>query len=727
MSLRRRAVRWHPPYIVPVTHSRSISGAAASRRHASAEAPDLSSSPQVWESVVGAFYDEFLRYMQHRSSEVCLTHAAEAAMLHCLDEERANEALEVYEAVCRCGLIGLSSRVLGHSGCRTSAARTAPCTCVTQAYTSLDQLAHRALTRVPHRKLQHAMLTLLMAAELDTPSPSTDHADARRADFSPGSSHDWNATSTDAYAALTAVAGEKGLSVETALLSQAGTPSAAEQARIRIQQRLHALHSTQQLRQPLGKECCLVEMLQICAPHAFGSRGANAAVKVTDEVEVGPLRTLSHIVLHHPFTHMQPSASRARQEIHWEEISSRVRVQALAPADVARLTKIEDAVSPYRVFCKNSLTFLARMVPNWDELLVRRVAETLVLPATAQSIFPESYQRLRSAAVQRRRPLARAALSTSGAAFGEPAVSRCCTAWTDAATHRLFGEESSDSHASPLRRVEHLVQRRVHHDVVVPDTSYALQHFQQLKQLAHHREVIVTHGVFLDLVAAASLPAHPTRFRARRILRDIMYATTTALTGRVSDAARGKLAEQAVAPASRRRQQQLQSGFTLLGLQDELALLERCPERFYLSELSSANSLSDWSLMGQWVSHDSTARVGDIGYGSHLSAVLVAKQLERMIAAHDRGEDFFANSAAAAPTSIHEGVDGLVQHILQGSSGAASPTAPSSRQPTGPLFKNRSRGLWTRMPIVVATTHETTRAAAFTVGLHMHPPAGLVL
>ncbi|CAG9582506.1 conserved hypothetical protein [Leishmania major strain Friedlin] len=678
----------------------------------------------MWVSVVGAFYDEFLLYTQHCSSEVRLKHAAEAAMLRCLDEERASEALEVYEAMCRCGLVGMS-RTLGRSSCRTSPTTTVPRTCTSQASVSLDQLARRALTHVPHRQRQNSMLALLMAAELDAPSPTTDHSDDRRDAGSPHDSRDLNASSCNAYATSIATDDERGVSGEVTLLSQARAPSAAEQARIRVQQRLHALRITQQLRQPLGKECCLVEMLQLCAPSDVGSRAFTAVRKVTDEVEVGPLHTLSHVVLHHPFTHMQPSVPWAQQEVHWEEISSRACARSLTPADAARLTKIEDAVSPYRPFCKSSLMFLARMVPNWDAVLVRRVAETLVLPAAAHSVFPESYRRLRSTAAQRRRYSARAALSTPGAAGDQLAAPGCCASWTDSATHQLFGEESCDGHVSPLLRVECLVKRRVHHDVVVPDTAYVLQCFQQLKQLARHREVIVTHGVFLGLVAAASLPTHPTRFHARRVLRDIMCATTTAVTGKASAEAGGQLGVQGLASTGRRRHQQQQSGFTLLGLQDELALLERCPERFYLSELSSASSLSDWALMGQRTSLDSAARVGDIEYGGCLSVVLVAKQLKRMIAAHDRGEDFLANNAATVPTSTCVGIDSLVQHILQGNSNAASPKIPSSKQWTSPLFKNRSCGLRAHMPIVVATTHESTRAAAFTVGLNMHPPAGV--
>ncbi|GET92660.1 hypothetical protein, conserved [Leishmania tarentolae] len=724
MSLRRSAVRWQPAYTV-LAHRTSITSAETpARHHVRPDARDPSGNSHTWESVVGTFYDEFLLYTQHRSSEVHLTDAAQAAMLRCLDEQRASEALEVYEALCRCGLVGMS-HTLRYGTCRTSPTTTVSRTRTSQAFISLDHLAQRALAHLPHRHFQHSMLALLMAAELDVSSSTTDHGDNGRAEASPHGSRDPNLTSHNGYATST-TEDARGRYVEIALLSQAETPSAAEKARIRVQQRLHTLHTTRQLRQPLGKECCLVEMLQLCAPSDAGSRAFTAARQLTDEIEVGPLRTLSHVVLHHPFTHLQPSASWAQQEMHWEEISSSVRAQSLTPADVARLTKIEDAVSPYRQFCRNSLMFLERMVPNWDMVLVRRVAETLVLPASAHSIFPESYRRLRPNAAQRRCSSASVALSARGATFDQMAAPECCTSWTDSATHQLFGDSSFDGHVSPLLRVEYLVKRRVHHNVIVPDTAYVLQRFQQLKQLARHREVIVTHDVFLDLVAAASLFTHPARFHARRVLRDIMCATTTAVTGKASAEARGQLDMEGLKSASRRRnQQQQQSGFTLLGLQDELALLERCPERFYLSDFPSTASLSDWALMGQWTSFSSAACLGDIKYGGCPSVVLVAKELERMIAAHDRGEDFLANNAKTATTSTCVGIDSLVEHILQGNRNVASQKMSLSQQSAGQLFKNRSRGLWARMPVVIATTNDSTRAAAFTVGLDMYPPAGV--
>ncbi|KAG5492565.1 hypothetical protein JKF63_01144 [Porcisia hertigi] len=726
MSLRQSARRWQSAYKAFERPFRSISAVTPAHHPLSAKKSGLSSSTHMWESVVSAFYDEFVLYTQHRSNEVRLTQTAEVAMLRCLSEKRPNEALEVYEAVCRCGLIGMSSRTLSRCSCRTLSNKTPVHTGTSQAFVSLDQLAQRALTHVPHRKSMHAMLALLMAAELEAaPLPTTDYGYARMMTRSAHRNRDLEASSNNAYVTPAETADGRGTLAEPALLPPIGTLSAAEQARIRIQQHLYTLHATQQLCQPLGKECCLVEMHQLCAPSSVNLCASKKTMHTAGDVEVGPLYTLSHVILHHPFTFIQPSAPWAQREMHWEDIGSRVCVQALAPADVARLTKIEETVRPYRLLCKDSLTFLSRMVPNWDTVLVRRVAETLVIPAAAHGVFPDSYRRLRSAAAQSRRSSVGATLSRPGRARVQITTPECCTSWTDAATHRLFGEESGDGHASPLSRVEHIIKRRVHHDVVVPDTPYILQRFQQLKHLSRHREVIVTHSVFLDLVAAASLSTHPTRFHARRVLREVMCATTTAVTGRVYDKTGSTFDVQDSVSASLRQQQQL-SGFTLLGLQDELALLERCPERFYLSAFPSAASLSDQALMGKRTSLDRATYLGDIEPGSYLSVVLVAKQLERMIAAHDNGEDFFASDTAAAPTSTHAKINNLVQQILEGNSSASNPTKPFSQQPSGPLFRNRSHGLWARLPIVIATTQDNTRMGAFTVGLNMYPPAGVV-
>lgn len=790
----RRAAGWGAVAARRAALSSSVRSASSSPL---TDVHPLASSAHLWEAAMNDFYAAFclstrqtpqhpqrqrlvpvpapLCFLAASASSLSasldverLTHAAAVAMQRCLDVGRASEALEVYRIVCCSGLINISITSMS-SAAATPTQRTT--TTAAAAVLPLDELARRALDAVPHHRCQHSMLALLMAAEQDT-LPATATERAREVRGAPPLSIVHPSTSTaqrHVAAAATSV-------WATAELDNVRPLSAVEQARIRIYQRLHTLHSTQQLRRPLGRECCLVEMLSLTTP----SRGAPSTAAT--EMEPAPLRTLSRIILLHPFTHATPTATSAQQELLWEEVgTSAGAALGLGAADAARLAAVDEAVRPYRRLCRSSLDFMAQFVPDWDAVLVRRVAERLVLPAAAHNVFPETYRRSRSSGTGARGSGAGALLTAAAEAPTVGGAASGCTSWTDSAAHHLFPtcDVSATSGAScggdledhtegtrvlsPMQRVECIVRRRVHHDVVVPDTAYVLQRLHQLKQLARHREVVITHRVFLDLVAAAaaSLPAHPTRFHARRILHEIMQVTTTARTAAstaaaISASALGDGEWPTTSRSARRRSQHgvLCAGFTLLGLQDELALLEHCAERFFLAEGQlPEEATSDWALMGEY-HHPArlTATVASTTTtmpeaataprsphdGSSMSVVLVAKQLERMIAAHDRGEAFPAVPGpagdAGACCSAQPNVDALVQHILGDYSGAAAvadspaplPCLPASRLSGDTLFRNRSRGRWARLPMLVATTQDRTRAAAFAIGLSMHPPAGVV-
>ncbi|KPA86070.1 hypothetical protein ABB37_00337 [Leptomonas pyrrhocoris] len=679
------------------------------------------------------FYAEYERYAQNSSNLLTTTRAAELAMRRCLSKRRAAEALEVYEMLCRCGLIGITTFSSPSSSSPSAAFDTSRRTADTSA-ASLDQLAQEALKHLPHRKCQYSVLSLLMAAEVGNSAFVNSvlvYPDDRREESSRRNASNRSDTPP------------------SMLLPHLEDVSVAELARIRVHQRLHALHTTGQLQQPLGKEYCLVAMHELCAdPSGVASTtsltlsaASTASTQLCNEIEVGPLCALSRCVLEHPFTYATPSAAWAQRELLWEadmcgdrwswtstttettatSTARSVLEEALAPADAERLMHIDNFVCPYRALCRSSLEFLDTFVPHWDALFVRRVAETLVLPPEAHVIFPANYNRSRAAAA--------AAATRRGVAGGQDVLRSttgwsknavCATStWTDASVHQLFGPQDAagsdvcvaHSSTSPVCRAEGIIKRRVHHDVVVPDAAYVLHRFHQIRQLARHREVIVTHAVFLELVAAASRTANPLRFHARRVLREIMYATTTAVTARAEKAV---LTKARTAP---RKHPRATCGFTLLGLQDELALLEHCPERFFLQAHAEANAPSS------------------------VSVVLVTKQLERMIAAHDRGEEFavqsstdadVADGGAASTTTISAqtaqlNVDSLVSHLLEGNVGDASlrPVPSSSSKRAEPLFKNRSGRHWARLPALVATTNDDTRAAAFELGLSMYPPAGV--
>jgi hypothetical protein len=738
----------------------------------------LTSSSQLWESAVHDFYVEYRRYSHQSSNVVPMTRAAERAMQRCLAERRAVEALEVYETLCRCGLVGIASA--------SSSSQRAAGSAVTAG--SLDQLAQQALQHVPHRKCQYAVLSLLMAAEVETPTtlansllyPAEEKEETKHA----RSTRDTETTAKEFFTYPSTFLQR----------SEKLNLSVAEQTRIRVQQCLHTLHATGQLQQLLGKEYCLVEMHELCT--GTGTTTASSSSSFADlcsDIEVSPLCLLSRCVLEHPFAYTTPSALWAQRELLWEadmrgdsRWSSSARslttmtavpttrsTGALAPADALRLAHIDNAVSPYRSLCRNTLAFLAAFVPNWDALLVRRVAETLVLPPEAHVVFSTTYPRSRStaAAAASARRNAQDPLLGAGEKSAE-ALPTSASAWTDASAHQLFdcpdatavtttGNSSSTrevSHASsalvsPMKRVEGILKRRVQHDVVVPDTAYLLHRFHQLRQLARHREVVVTHAVFVELVVAASRVDNPQRFHARRVLREMMCATTTALTaaaakerihrnehtGRRSRHNSGSTSVSiSTATSSFHRHQRAAYGFTLLGLQDELALLESCPERFYLQLYAEPNMLP--SSADDLLRTSSSCRPS-----SSASVVLVAKQLERMIAAYDRGENFGesekkttattavdADGSNACTDGVHStlfDVDDMVSHLLGGSTIETATQLRAGRPPTSkrsePLFKSRSRGHWARLPTLVATTSDTTRAAAFQVGLSMYPPAGV--
>lgn len=736
---------------------------------ASRSTNSLTSSNQLWESAVHAFYAAYARYTANNATATAanMTRAAEQAMRRCLAERRAAEALEVYETLCRCGVVGMATS----SPSRNASAQ------------SLDELAQEALLHVPHRTCQYAMLSLLMAAEFDTAASASrlfypaDEEEAKPAVLSSPNASD---------AAQGPGARNTTAPFPAVFFAGAANVSAAEQARIRVHQRLHTLHTTGQLPQMLGKEYCLVEMQELCADSTAAAATSlspqrrqrphpQPRLPLRQEIEVDPLCALSRCVLEHPFAYVTPSAPWAQQELLWEAdmwsdqfgrydfashfpsaattaTAAARATDALAPADVARLKVIDSVVSPYRSLCKNTLSFLATFVPNWDAVLVRRVAETLVLPPEAHALFPAKYHRSRKANATGASPSSRSNAAREEKIKGVSGVAThtgkstitSATAWTDASAHQLFGCDDtarcSFSSMSPMVRVEAIVKRRVHHDVVVPDTAYLLHRFHQLRQLARHREVIVTHAVFLELVAAASRTGSPLVFHARRVLRDVMYATTTAVTAAATaEMGGGVVTTAGVRKQQQQRQQQREAtcGFTLLGLQDELALLARCPERFFLQEHLDTAELaggSDGRTAGL-LNNSTSCRVA-----SSVSAVLVAKQLERVIAAHDRGKDFATVEAIAGDTEpgdktlVHTSVDaapldvdGLVSHLLNGNEDEAvrHQACSSARRREEPLFKSRSRGHWARLPTLVATMNDSTRSAAFQVGLSMYPPAGI--
>lgn len=578
-------------------------------------------------------------------------------MQRCLEEKRASEALEIYQVICSSGW---TTTVAFHVD-------------ASQGAVSIDQLARMAAQQVPHRQHQGSVLSLLMAAEAEDNcvAPSTLATAAAPLASLKSSPESWAGVYDSSFLHLTA----------------------AEQLRIEVRRQLHLLTSTGQLLRPLGKEYCLSEMRRICESAALQR-----------EVETAPLRCLGQLILLHPLTYGIPSLESARRQSLIDEVRRTWSSHAFTPAEQKRLLQITTATDSLRPLCRSSLLFLTTLAPNWDTIFIRRVAQTLLLPALSHSIFPDDYRREHGKRRQR------ASLPP-------------CATWVDAA-HYVFGQVEVATPADAVLRVEKIVQRRIHHDVVVPDAGYFVYHHHQLRQLAKYREIIVTHSVLLELVRLASLPSCPLRFTVRKVLYELMASTTTEQT-----VLEGCEARYNYSGHTRRRLSR--NGITLLGLQDELALLDQCPDRMTLPPSSQCSSSS---IRAAAVLACDLADTRLECSTSHLSVVMIAKQLERLITAHDRGEDFAAHDAS---TAMRSDMEKLVDHLLAPVPGQQQKRAVTSplesdrcsgalTRYSAPLFQNRSRGLWARMPVVVATTSDETRTHAFMLGLTMYPPVSVV-
>ncbi|EPY18817.1 hypothetical protein STCU_09759 [Strigomonas culicis] len=516
------------------------------------------------------------------------------------------------------------------------------------AAANIHRLALDALRTVPHRSHQRRVVAQLLAAEGVGAGPAA--ADDPR--------HP---------ARLTAV-------------------SVAEDFRVQLRQQLGVLRTTRQLRLPLGRNYLLTQAQRALDDH-----------RLRREVEVDPLLQLSSALLWHPFSYATPSLRWARRQGRLETLAHTVSTSGMSPIQRRRILEMEAAVAPVRRVCTHTLQYLTTLAPQWDALVARRVAEVLLLPEDARSIFPPDYRAKR----QRARRAGSGARQLLAGGNGD-------AAWTDAA-HRLFdppvpAHEAAEAEAGgvgaldrALARASRILARRVFPNIIVPDAAFVLQHLQQLLQLGRHREIVLPHGVLLALARLAATTRDPKRFHARRALHALMQQTTTSDTPRLETAVRRGGAHSVAARHVRQR-----GGVTLLGLQDELALLERCPERTLLEDALGAAADRFDDDAGLPLGGRAAAGVGDV------SATLVALQVGRLVAAPP--------GARQRPSSLSE-VDALVAAIVQSNAPAAA-VAPSEV----PLFKTRSRAYWARMPVVLATTSDSTRAIAHMMGVRMYPP-----
>ncbi|PWV21827.1 hypothetical protein C3747_1g39 [Trypanosoma cruzi] len=601
--------------------------------------------------------------------DVCLIYAVVGECMRlCIMHQKTADALRIYELFSRSGY------VLGQS--RHARLRSLPVLLSVESLRGLsaDELALVALRQHPHRVHQSRIVAQMIAAEdadpddvRNTPVMTERPLASKAPPFRDG---------------VQTFVNMDGGFAETFNVPFLGVTEVteAEQFRILLQQNMQLLRETRYFQQRLGLHYLLSQMR-----HVVDNK------RLSSEVEMVPLVHVGRAVLEHPFIFAKPSTETARQQLLFEEFGSLPVHKGLSEVQQAKLMALETTVEPLRPLCREPLKFMDSLASSWDALFVRRAALTLVLPREAHDVLPRSRTRGRGGG----------SINVSGGGGdcgrGERHLENSLTAstWTDASSELFGGVEVRDA----ASRVELLINRRLHHNIVVPDTTFLLQNTNQLLQLARHREVVIPHSVFLDLVNSASDDQGRRRFHSRRVLLLLMHATTTKKTVRDTH---GSLDSYSV------HMKRSQGGVTLLGLQDEVVLLENSHERFFLAD----------ALAGQEQEGPSIGR-------SSLASVLVAKQLGKMVSSTPGYV-----TCRDASTNASE-VDHLVAGVIasmkdesetQGDHGALV----CIRGKPAPLFKSRSRSFWARTPVVLATTSDVTRRVAFMVGLPMFPPVSAV-
>ncbi|RNF14491.1 uncharacterized protein Tco025E_05823 [Trypanosoma conorhini] len=640
-----------------------------------------------WEAAVQVA-SSLLRSSSGSPHEFSLIYAAVGECMRvCIRHRKAADALCVYELLSRSGhLVGAERHPRPRSSSGVAGVESLQSL-------SVDELALVALQQQPHRAHQSRILAQMIAAEGEDVDYARSVAAAVR-----GRAAAPNALPFDggAWASVKVNGGFKGaLHFPLPGLTEL---TEAEQFRILLQQGMQLLRETRYSQQRLGLYYLFSQMRRVVDDKRLSS-----------QVEVAPLLRIGRAVLDHPFVFAKPSTEDARRQLLFEDFGSLALLKGLSEVQRAKLMALEATVEPLRPLCKEPLRFMQSLAASWDTLLVRRVALTLVLPSEAHDVLPRSRAQARvsgrSSGVAH---CTRGGGSSSGSCSGggrwreERRLEDGLTAaaWTEASGELFGGAGVHDAAA----RVELLLNRRLHHNIVVPDTAFLLQNTNQLLQLSRHREVVVPHSVFLDLVHSALDDEGPRRFHSRRVLLSLMHATTTAASKKTLGDLHAALDPYAV------HTRRSQGGVTLLGLQDEVFLLEDSHERFFLAE----DALAGEELAGE----------PNIG-SSSLISVLVAKQLAKLVSSTSgyvtcRG----ALDSASEVDTLVAGVLASMKEEAEAKSGHAART--SIRGKPAPLFKSRSRSFWARTPVVLATTSDVTRRVAFMVGLSMFPAVDIV-
>ncbi|KAG8343046.1 hypothetical protein ERJ75_000770400 [Trypanosoma vivax] len=596
-----------------------------------------------------------------RHDSALLRAAVGECMRICLLHHKAAEALRLH------ALLNCSGHSMGHHNTtvrRPVGVLPSKLTAESLKGLSNDQLALIALAQQPHRSSQSTAVCELMAAEGESCCYPIDTDTSLSC---PG--RVWTLFPTEAF----------GSGLQSCILRPAPTePTEAEEFRVRLLQNIHLLRATQRLEGRLGLYYLLSQM-----------RHVEVDKRLSSQVEIESLVHIARALLNHPLLFATPSTETAQRQLLFEDFGRSHVDSVLSEVQRTKIAMLEASVDSVRSLCKEPLKFMHTLAASWDALFLRRAAHTLVLPDAAHNVLPHTLRR------KSREGVHRMGRTRQG---NEKEVD--LTRWIDP-NGELFGGPDM---RNAMERVEFIIRRRSNHNIIVPDACFLLQNLSQLLQLARHREVVIPHSVLLEVVYTALEDQGPRRFHSRRVLLTLMRATTTCTTRRMEREG-GRLLNPYSLPSRRS-----QSGITILGLQDEVALLECCPERFFLATALSRRE--------QTVAETLTP--------SDCASVLIAKQLEKFLASTPIGSE--RGSALVELSEVDHLVKGLVDSINNGGTWAGDTVGSeplSARGRPSPLFKSRSRSFWSRTPVVLATTTEKTRRAAFMVGLSLFPPVEL--
>lgn len=362
--------------------------------------------------------------------------------------------------------------------------------------------------------------------------------------------------------------------------------SSCEAFRHRLLTEQRWLHHSRTLASPLSLYVYLTKVREVVMERKK-QRTTGESDLLRESVEGSVVYHLSASILWHPSLLERVVSGEFTPAAAPLEERKMDRIPATSTASSSTLTRRLHFLDVYSAAAREALPLnascllhsLSTWCGQWDAVLVERALKERLLPTAAHCILPPSIHS-----------------PSSSSLFHEVSPESFASA-----TRWIFPSPLSFAFSSEAR-LHFLLRRRRFVDLLVVDADYLLHHHQRLWEAGRHREIIVTHGVLLELlqladgssggVCSASLSASPQRFAARRVLCELLARAlptappprgdtfTVPPVGRPRVDSPARLAQRlAEWSSSHHSLEEASGGVTLLGLAEELALLERVGRR----------------------------------------------------------------------------------------------------------------------------------------------------